>query len=169
MIGRAQLSDVEESTQIKTTAGSESLADEMEIRRIVDEIDNSVDAKNWQTCRSYFLDTIEVDFTSLGGGEQSRISADDLIKNWQTTLFAEKKSHHMRSNHRINISGETAEVFSKGYAFNFLESGDVTGLWEVWGDYQHRLERTSNGWKVSAMTFKVTHSRGDEKVRLFVP
>jgi hypothetical protein len=169
MIGRTQLSVVEHDEELQAQTTQEKIADEAEIRRVVDEIDNACDAKDWTKCRSFFADEIEVDFTSLAGGEPSRMKADDLIGAWNANLFAEKKSFHMRSNHRIEIEGNRAEVYSKGYAFNLLESGEVRGLWEVWGEYFHALEKTENEWKVSGMTLKVTHKRGDDRVRAFLP
>lgn len=167
MIGRTQLSVVEHDEEVKEHTAREKIADEMEIRRVVDEIDNYCDAKDWAKCREFFADEVDVDFTSLAGGEPSRVKADDLIGAWAANLFAGKKTFHTRSNHRIEIEGARAEVFSKGYAFNLLESGEVTGFWEVWGEYVHHLERAENGWKVSGMTLKVTHKRGDDRVREF--
>lgn len=175
MIGRAHLYEIEEHleehTEEETAASPASIADELEIRRVVDEIDNATDEKNWARCRSFFTEEVDVDFVSLaaGGGEPSRIKADELIDAWKTNLYAEKKSFHLRGNHRIKIKGTSAEVFSKGYAFNLLETGEVTGLWEVWGNYKHTLERTEKGWRVSGMTLIVTHTRGDDRVRTFVP
>jgi ketosteroid isomerase-like protein len=169
MIGRAQLSEVEHDDELKSQASHQKLTDELEIRRVVDEIDNACDLKDWKTLRSYFTDEVDIDFTSLSGGEPSKIKADDLIKGWETNLFAEKKTFHQRGNHRIEIKGDRAEAFSKGYAFNLLETGEVTGFWEVWGNYTHMLRREQNGWKVSGMTLRVIHRRGDEKVRAFVP
>lgn len=171
MIGRAQLAKVEEQPETNSSSAllQQKIADEAEIRRVVDEIDNAVDAKDSQKARSYFTDDITVDFVSLAGGQPAKIKADELISGWRTNLYADKKSHHQRSNHRITINGDRAEVFSKGYAFNLLEKGEVTGLWEVWGDYKHSLERTKQGWKVSSMTLLVTHKRGDDRVRTFVP
>jgi hypothetical protein len=167
MIGRTQLSVVEHDEEIQAQTAQEKIADEAEIRRVVDEIDNACDAKDWTKCRSFFADEVDVDFTSLAGGEASRMKADDLIGAWETNLFAEKKSFHMRSNHQIEIEGTRAEVFSKGYAFNLLESGEAAGFWEVWGEYAHTLEKTENGWKVSGMILNVTHKRGDDRVREF--
>ena len=152
-----------------SAASPARLADEMEIRRVVDEIDNAVDAKDWKACRGYFLDQIAVDFGALAGGPPGPMKADDLVAGWQRSLFKDKKSHHMRSNHRVTLRGDQAEVFSKGYAFNILGSETGSDLWEVWGDYRHTLQRTPQGWKVSGMTLTVTHARGNEKVREFVP
>jgi len=170
MIGRAQLSEIEERLENHAESPTlESIADESEIRRVVDEIDNLCDEKNWKKLRSLFTDEIDMDFTSLAGGKPAKIKADDLVGAWKTNLFAEKKTFHQRGNHRIEINGDEAEVFSKAYAFNLLEKGKVKGLWEVWGNYTHSLTRTEDGWKCSGMTLEVIHQRGDEKVRTYVP
>jgi hypothetical protein len=145
------------------------LVDEAEIRRVVDGIDLATDAKDWERCRSFFTVEIRVDFTSLAGGEPGLMPADDLVGAWRTNLYADKPSHHMRTNHRITVDGDRAGVFSKGYALNILHRATGSDLWEVWGDYTHTLERTPEGWKGSEMTFVVVHARGNEMVRQFVP
>jgi hypothetical protein len=152
-----------------TDVSIQHLSDQMEIMRIVDEIDNAVDAKDWEKCRDYFTDEIYADFTSLAGGSPGNMPADDLVGAWSTNLYADKLSHHMRSNHRITIDGNRAEVFSKGYALNILRRPTGSDLWEVWGNYTHTLERTDDGWKCSGMTFVVTHGRGNELARDYLP
>lgn len=169
MIGRTQLAAVEHDEEFIEEMSEYGHADELEIRRVVDEIDNTCDEKDWDKCRSYFADEVEVDFTSLAGGEPAKIPADALIAAWRTNLFAEKKTFHQRGNHRIKVRGDRAEVFSKGYAFNLLEAGEAAGFWEVWGNYTHVLTRTEAGWKCTGMTLEVVHQRGDERVRTYVP
>ena len=104
----------------RTEVSIEHLSDRTEITLVVDEIDNAVDAKDWERCRAYFTDEIYADFTSLAGGSPGNIPSDDLVGAWATNLFADKLSHHMRTNHRVTIDGDKAEVFSKGYALNIL-------------------------------------------------
>ncbi len=145
------------------------LDDEAEIRNVVDGIDLATDAKNWEFCRNYFTEEIFADFTSLAGGDAVRMPADDLVNAWRRNLYADKLSHHMRTNHRISLQGDGAEVFSKGYALNILKRDSGSDLWEVWGEYTHLLARTPEGWRCSGMTFTVTHARGNEMARLFVP
>ena len=41
-----------------------------------------------------------------------------------------------------------------------MESGEVSGLWEVWGIYTHKLIRTGKGWKCSAMKLQIVHEDG---------
>lgn len=170
MIGRTRLSEVEEHSENKgANISQQKLADEMEIRRIVDEIDNAVDAKDWVRARTFFADKVEVDFTSLTGGKPAQVTADELVGAWRTNLYSDKKSFHLRTNHRIEIEGKKAKVFSKGYAFNSLAKGAIKGLWEVWGNYAHTLEKTANGWKVSGMILTVAHTRGDDRIRAYLP
>ena len=169
MIGRAQLGQVEHDEEIQQQLDEQKQADEAAIRLVVDEIDNACDAKDWEKCRSFFAAEVDVDFTSLAGGEAAKISADDLIDGWKTNLFAEKKTYHQRGNHRIEIDGDRATVFSKAYAFNLLESGTISGLWEMWGNYTHDLVRTQSGWQCSGMKLEVVHQRGDKRVRIYLP
>jgi len=145
------------------------LVDEAEIRGVVDGIDLATDAKDWELCRSYFTVEIFANFTSLAGGEPARMPANDLVNAWRTNLYADKLSHHMRTNRRISLREDNAEVFSKGYALNILERDTGSDLWEVWGEYTHTLERTPEGWRCSGMTFTVTHARGNEMAREFIP
>lgn len=153
----------------EAVAPNQRLVDEVEIIRVVDDVDNTVDAKDWKTCRSYFLDEIYADFTSLAGGSPGHMKANDLVGGWETNLYSDKKSHHMRSNHRVTINGDEAEVFSKGYALNILQSEVGSDLWEVWGNYHHTLQRVGEDWKVSGMSFFVTYARGNERARDFTP
>lgn len=169
MIGRAQLGQVEHDEEIQERLHEQVRADETAIRLLVDEIDNACDAKDWEKCRSFFADRVAVDFTSLAGGEPAEISADELIGAWAANLFAEKKTFHQRGNHRFEIAGDRATVFSKAYAFNLLESGAVAGLWEVWGNYTHELVRTQAGWRCAGLKLDVVHRRGDDRVRTYQP
>lgn len=84
------------------------------IRHVVDRIDDTVDRKDWDSCRALFADELQVDFTSLAGGEPGPLAADDLIGAWRSNLHAAKPSFHMRTNHRVEIDGGTATCVSKG-------------------------------------------------------
>ena len=74
--------------------------------------------------------------------------ADDLMNAWKTSLYAEKPSHHMRTNHRVSLHGTTGR-------------GLLQGL--------RPEQRTPDGRRCSGMTFMVTHARGKEMAREFIP
>ncbi|NIA68382.1 nuclear transport factor 2 family protein [Pelagibius litoralis] len=150
---------------------AETLVDRAEMVRLADTLDAAVDAKDWALARSLFTDQIDVDFTSLVGGEPATIPADGLIAGWSGNLTAEKESFHLRGNHRITFTGaDSAVMLSHGYAWNRMERGarpenGGNPLWEVWGTYEHGFERVDGDWKINAMTFTATAERGSEFVR----
>lgn len=149
----------------------ETLVAQAEMIRIADALDAAVDAKDWTLARSFFTDTIDVDFTSLIGGDPATIPADALIAGWSGNLTAEKASFHLRGNHRVTFEEDgVATMLSHGYAWNRMERGALPenggdAMWEVWGTYVHGFAQTDDGWKVDAMTFTATAERGNDFVR----
>ncbi|MEM7487622.1 MAG: nuclear transport factor 2 family protein [Pseudomonadota bacterium] len=150
---------------------ADTAVDVAEMIRIAGAIDAAVDAKDWPIARSFFADTIDVDFSALVGGEPATIPADGLIEGWSGNLTAEKTSFHLRGNHRVTFDGpDAATMHSHGYAWNRMEAGadpanGGEALWEVWGTYTHGFARTGDGWTVTSMTFVPTAQRGNEWVR----
>lgn len=161
--------------ETKSAAGTpitaETLVAQAEMIRIADALDAAVDAKDWALARSFFTDEIDVDFTSLTGGEPATIPADALIAGWSSNLTAEKTSFHLRGNHRVAFEDDgRATMLSHGYAWNRMERGALPehggeALWEVWGTYVHGFVETDAGWKIDAMTFTATAERGNPFVR----
>ena len=149
---------------ITPATAANPLADELAIQRVPTEIEVAVDAKDWARARSFFADEIRVDFSSLGGGPAATIAADDLIAAWAANLGPRKQSHHQRGHGLVTLQGDQATIYSQGYAWNRME-GNGDPLWEVWGNYTHELARMPEGWKVTAMTFEMTHQRGNPWVR----
>jgi hypothetical protein len=144
------------------------IADELELARIPAEVEIAVDRKDWPRARSFFAETIRVDFTSLVGGQPAIIPADGLIQGWSGNLRGDKQSLHMRGQPLITIAGDVATVHSNGYAYNRMPGApDGSGdLWEVWGAYTHELRRTGAGWRITGLTFQKTHERGSNWVKV---
>lgn len=141
------------------------LADEAAVLRAVDALDAAVDAKQWDTVVNLFQPEITVDFSGLTGQPRTNMQATTLVDAWKQSLFAEKKSFHMRSNHDLRIEGGSAVVTSHGYAWNQLASLAPNDLWEVWGTYEHVLTRQADGWRISSLRFTPSHERGNPAVR----
>ncbi|MGI5160272.1 nuclear transport factor 2 family protein [Microbispora sp. CA-102843] len=142
-----------------------ALVDRVEIVDVVTAVFDTVDAKNWPVCQELFDDEVDVDFTSVNGGEPARMSAEALVDGWRTGLHARKQSFHTVSNFAVTVDGAEAHVTTKGYAYNLLDATLGGGMFEVWGVYRLRLVRQAEGWKVTALAFHASHTRGDEAVR----
>ena len=61
----------------------------------------------------------------------------------------------MSTNHRGTVEGDSVELFFEGYALNILHRPTGSNLWGV--------------WRCSGMTFVVTHARGNEMARNYLP
>jgi hypothetical protein len=144
----------------------EQLLDERRLIEIADAIDRAVDAKDWAATRAYFADSIRVTFP---GSENAPVKADELVGTWQANLYAEKASFHLRGNHAVEITGDTAIVRSTGYAWNKLDGFEGGDLWEVWGNYEHGFQRADGDWKVTSFAFQPVHQRGNAAIPGFRP
>jgi hypothetical protein len=142
-----------------------SMSDHIEIIDLVNSIFDTVDAKDWDTARTLFEPTVEVDFTSLDGGEPATITSDQLVGAWRQGLHSKKKSFHLVGHYRIRTDGDTATVAVKGYSYNALDDDLGGAMWEVWGAYDIPLRRTEAGWRAAGISFHAWHSRGDGSVR----
>jgi hypothetical protein len=132
---------------------------------LVNAVFDTVDAKDWDAVERLFTDTVDVDFTSLGGGEPATMPKAALVDSWRQGLHAGKQSFHFVGHHRITLGGDAASVAVKGYAYNVLADEYGGGMWEVWGDYTIPVRRGENGWLAAGLTFRAWHTRGDEAVR----
>jgi SnoaL-like domain len=144
------------------------MTDRTDIIDHVNSIFDSVDAKDWDRALTLFEPAVEVDFTSLNGGEPATITRDELVDGWRQGLHPRKKSFHLVGHYRVRVADDTAAVAVKGYAYNVLDEDLGGGMWEVWGAYDIPLRRTEAGWKAAGIAFRAWHSRGDESVRTHV-
>ena len=147
-----------------TASAQTPVADELAVQRVPTEIEVAVDRKDWARVHSFFAPQVRVDFSSLSGQPPATISSDALVAGWSENLGPKKHSHHQRGQALVTLDGDRATVYSQCYAWNRLE-GNGDPLWEVWGNYTHELLRTPAGWKVTGMTFEMTHQRGNPWVR----
>lgn len=145
----------------------DAVAAELSIRRVVDTLFAMTDTKDWATVGGLFTDDIDVDMSSLGGPSGPSTAAA-LVDGWQQGLHQDKQSHHMASNIRVDVAGDTATVTCQGYAYNLLTGAaadDVDDpMWEVWGTYTFPATRTVAGWRLAGFAFHARYSRGNAAV-----
>lgn len=148
----------------------ETILTQFQIQHVIDALDNAVDNKDWAKARTYFTERIYTDFSTLNGGEPAEMPADQLIQAWEKDLYVDKKTCHIRGNHETTLIDEnTASDFSKAYAINAIDKGEVTGIWEVWGNYIYTLMKEGEDWKITGMSLYVIETRGDDAIRTYVP
>ena len=152
---------------ISSLSFAQTANDQLQIIAVSNALDTAVDAKQWSTAQALMTTDIEL---SLPGQNTRTTTAKDLIEMWSTNLYEGKPSFHLRGNHVVKFSNtDTAVVRSKAYAWNKIEAFQGGQLWEVWGDYEYKMVKTNQGWKIASFKFTPTHQRGNTRIPAYVP
>jgi SnoaL-like domain len=121
------------------------------------------DQRRWNDLICVFTEQVRVDYTSLNGGEPATVSARELAAGWAQTLGRLAATQHLVANHLLTVDGERAVVTAAFQATHVPQPPDQ-GRWVLGGDYRFELERTGNGWRISAVTMTVRWESGDRSV-----
>jgi hypothetical protein len=77
----------------------QQVRDRQEIIDTINRIGLTADLRDWTACQTCFAESVEVDYTSLMGGEPNIISPDALTKQWQSFFDSTfKTTQHNNSN-----------------------------------------------------------------------
>jgi len=148
-------------------ASGDDLRRLLDRRRIVDvtvRMASANDAQDWPTLRACFADEIDVDYTSLAGGEPGRVAADDLVARWRTLRRGFGATHHQETNHLVDLGGDEADCTAAFLATHFLPNDHGAPLWTLGGTYRYRLRRDGEGgaWRIHALTMTATLADGNQ-------
>ncbi|MER8826826.1 nuclear transport factor 2 family protein [Mesorhizobium sp. M0938] len=118
------------------------------------------DLREWNRVRSYFAARVTTDYTSLFGGEAATSDRDALIAQWQGLLPGFDATQHLITNIVVEGAGDDAVARSHVRATHWID----TRFWTVGASYLHRLVRTPEGWRVSAISIRRLYEEGDRAV-----
>jgi len=128
-----------------------------------------LDRRNWGLFRSIFLDTIEMDFRSVGL-RPGNYDADRWVADARRLFAGFKATQHTSTNHVFELRGDEATCISNMQAEHFIETRAGDGLdddanrWTIGGYYINELVRMDEGWKLSRVTLNVTWQTGNADV-----
>jgi hypothetical protein len=118
----------------------------------------AADARDWAAVRAVFADEVDVDYTSVTGGEPGRVRADELVTAWSQGLGGFRRTKHNFSDFKVALDGKDAATATfTGIATHEKADG---GRWTCGGDYTYRLARSAQGWRVVAAKFDMTWEQG---------
>lgn len=126
----------------------------------------SADEHDWQRLRGRFADHVELDWTSLTGGEPATLTGDQLTANWRALLGAFDATHHQIGNILIDeLNADEARVRCYGTATHRLAVDGQDGRWVLGGRYQARLVHCDeHGWRVAELTLTVMWGEGNQNL-----
>ncbi|ANI39327.1 nuclear transport factor 2 family protein [Mycolicibacterium vaccae] len=120
----------------------QALADELEIRALLNRYARGVDTKDWETYRSVFTEDAHIDYSSAG----AIVGGRDEVVDWFAANFGVIPwSMHYITNVEAQIDGDTATVRAMFYNPMLLPGMDTQSA--CGGYYHHELVRTGDGWR----------------------
>lgn len=140
------------STEVTPTDG-------LAITNAVNRIALMADLRDWAAVRACFTPQVEIDYTSLTGGQPEVIAADDLVARWRSvfeTTF--KTTQHLLGSHSIAIEGNIATCISHFQARHI--PFNAAQVWTLGGHYRHELIKSQDAWLVRKMQMVWTWEEG---------
>jgi hypothetical protein len=116
----------------------------------------SFDQKDWETCRTFFTDQVEVETTGMQGSvaEVQSFARERLLKILQRMGPADSASQHFSGNHIIEIDGDNAVCIASSMARTGKTQDGRQVVSVVGGWYTFYLVRTREGWKIRKFRFE---------------
>lgn len=123
-----------------------------------------IDTRDWALYRSIFADRVAIDFTSYNPTSvAAEMAADDWVANLIPLFTGLDATQHTMTNPLVDIDGDTARCRMYMQAVHmFTEDPDPE--FTIGGYYDDQLVRTTNGWRLNAVTLTVTWRRGNPDI-----
>lgn len=137
-----------------------------EIETVISRLLRMVDDRDWTGLPSVFTEQVQVDYTSLWGGEPETLHRDALIGRWRDLLSGLDATQHLGGNvlAEIDADGHGASAVSNVIGVHRLTNPTGGPLWTVGGTYHTRLFRTGDGWAISSLTLRVAWTEGNTNI-----
>jgi pantothenate kinase len=125
----------------------QTLLDRMEIIDVQTRYATGVDMRDRDLYRSCFTDELDLDMSSMGMGEPTKISADLWADQAVSIVGGFQSTQHIITNHVITVDGDKATCVAYLQAQHF----NPDRMWTVGGYYTNTLVKTPEGWKISKL------------------
>lgn len=123
-----------------------------------------IDTRDWALYRSIFADHVAIDFTSYNPTSvAAEMAADDWVANLIPLFTGLDATQHTMTNPLVDIDGDTARCRMYMQAVHMFTE-DPEPEFTIGGYYDDQLVRTTNGWRLNAVTLTVTWRRGNPDI-----
>jgi hypothetical protein len=122
---------------------------------------HAIDARDWDGVRCAFVDTIEMDYSSLFGAPAARVDADTQIAGWRQFAGAFDATQHITGPVIVELTGAGATARTNVRAYHRLQGEPGGDIWMVAGHYKVALVPVDDGWKIGGITLTVFYQEGN--------
>lgn len=139
-----------------------ALLDRMGVQDTVLLYGRAADGRDWETLNAVFTEEVDLDYTSLTGGEPERIAARELVlKRWAPTFESLDATQHLTGPCTVSVDGDRATAVAYFQATHVLEGAEGGEKWTLGGRYDFVLLHTDDGWKISGVTMTAMWDDGN--------
>lgn len=139
---------------------TELISDHEAITRQVYKYAYGIDGQDWDLYRSIFAHEVAVDFSSYSGGKPGMMTIDEWLARLKPLFAGLDGTQHSMSNPLVDVDGDTARCRMYVRAAHFLNDWPEPEF-TIGGYYDDELERTGDGWRITAVKLVVWWRRGD--------
>ena len=122
----------------------------------------ATDDRDWATVEACFAGAVELDMTSLAGGEPVRLSPQQITAAWAQGLAPIEGLHHQAGNFQVEVAGDEATASCYGVAWHYRRVASGRNTRTFVGSYDFRLVRDGAGaWRIELFRFNVKFVEGN--------
>ena len=144
-------------SQNSMSLSSSQASDEAAIKVIINSVATFADQGDFVSIEALYADDIQVDYTSLWGGDVQTHTPESLMTAWASVLPGFDQTYHDISNIQATVTGARAMATADVIADHYLGAD----FWQVSGQYEYRLVKQTDRWKITHMTFSLIDEVGD--------
>lgn len=138
-----------------------TLLDKDAIADVVHQLFLGTDNRDWAMVRAALAPRLEVDMTSVAGGEPSRMDGAQLAAMWETGLQPIQAIHHQVGNLRIAVERDEAHASCYGTATHYRPTASGRNVRTFVGSYDFRLARMDGAWRITLFRFNLKYLDGN--------
>ncbi len=143
----------------------QTLLDRAQIEETVLRYGRSADERDWEALISCLTKEVDVDYTSLTGGEPERIAARGLVlERWAPTFESLDATQHFTGPCTVSVDGDGATAVAYFQAQHVLNGATGGEKWTLGGRYDFGLVRAGEDWSISAVTMTAMWDDGNRDI-----
>lgn len=148
------------SIALSSASAYANTADEAAIKTIVESVGLLADTGNFEALEKLYAPEVEMDYTSLVGGEVELKSPKAIMTQWAGVLPGFDLTRHELSNIKVSSNGQTASATA-----DFIADHYVNDLfWQVKGTYRYELIKDTDEWLITAHKLNLKEEQGTRDV-----
>jgi hypothetical protein len=139
----------------------QTLLDREKIMETLNGLFLGTDQRDWVWVKKCFAPQVHFDMTSMGGGEPTTLTPEQIADGWKKGLKPLKAIHHQTGNFVVKITGEEATAFCYGMAMHYLPNQTGQNTRTFVGSYDFHLIKKRERWQIDLFKFNLKFIDGN--------